>query len=66
MIGGQISFVLAIFYFHNVDFGAATINKILTNLTASSAVYTVTCPPTDDAAVAAEPLEPVFPFIDMF
>ena len=58
LIGGQISFVLDIFYFHDVDFGAATINKILTNLTASLAVYTVTCPPTDAAAVA-EALQPV-------
>jgi hypothetical protein len=29
------------------------------------AVYTVTCPPTDAAAVA-EALQPVFPFINMF
>lgn len=31
----------------------------------SSAVYMVTCPPTDAAAVA-KGLRPVFPFIDMF
>ena len=50
-----------------LEVGAATSNTMPSNLMASSALYTATYPPTEDATAVAEALWPVlFPFVDMF